>query len=138
MTIGLQTGSIFFEVGAPSFMHCFFSTIAYNLENSEWGSKFPYLMNDFYHKELLPENIEMAETELNIIYEALKSFPPNKVVWNIDDLSQSPPWGENIADTITDLSNYFITSDGKDLFEVLTKALNIAKQINKKITIGNF
>ncbi len=100
MVVGLQTGPIFFKIGTGSFLHCFFSTISYNLENSKGGSKFPYLMNDLYRKELTPENIEKAEIELNIIHTALKSFPPNKVIWDIEDLSQRPPWGNNIADRI--------------------------------------
>lgn len=138
MAVGLQTGPIFFRIGDAGFLHCFFSTITYNLENSQWGSKFPYLMNDLYHKGLSAENIDKAKMEIETIQMVFKTFPPDKVVWDIDDLSQRPPWDGNIAARITDLSNYFFTSDGKDIFEVFKKALNTAKEINKDIKIRSF
>lgn len=40
----------------------------------------------------------------------------SKVIWDIDDMTKMPPWGKNISKDITDLSNYFVTSDGKDFF----------------------
>ncbi len=138
MSVGLQTGPIFFRIGTGSFLHCFFSTIAGNLENSDWGSKFPCLMKELYYKELLPENIEKAQAELEVIHTAFQSFSPDKVIWDIEDLNQQPPWGNNIAAEITDLSNYFHTSDGKNLFDVFNKALDTAKQINKNIIIRSF
>ncbi len=56
----------------------------------------------------------------------LKLFSPSEVVWDIEDLSKQPPWGDDISSDIKDLSNYFVTSDGKDMFEVLFYALNEA------------
>ncbi len=44
-----------------------------------------------------------------------------------EDLQAKPPWGTNISPEITDLSNYFVTSDGRDLFEVLSEALQISR-----------
>ena len=45
-------------------------------------------------------------------------------MWDIEDISKQPPWGKNISSDITDLSNYFITSDGRDLISVILMALN--------------
>ncbi len=60
------------------------------------------------------------------MHEKLKLFSPSEVVWDIEDLSKQPPWGDDISSDIKDLSNYFVTSDGKDMFEVLFYALNEA------------
>ncbi len=49
---------------------------------------------------------------------------------NIDDLFKQPPWGKNISNDITNLSNYFVTSDGEDnsyrdmIFNALKKQKN--------------
>jgi hypothetical protein len=133
--VGLKVGPIFYKIGTGDFLHSFFSTIAYNLENKKWGSRFPLLMNDLYYKTLSVDKIDEALAELKTIQEELKEYSPSMVIWNIEDLSQLPPWGDNIADRITDLSNYFYTSDGEDLFTLIFKALEAAKSVNKDVNI---
>ena len=54
-----------------------------------------------------------------------------------EDLSLTPPWGNNISSDITDLSNYFVTSDGRDLISVLSEAMNEAKEMQCDIEIDN-
>lgn len=48
------------------------------------------------------------------------------MIWDIDDRSLTPPWGDNISDDITDLSNYFVTSEGEDFLSVFAAALDKA------------
>jgi hypothetical protein len=67
----------------------------------------------------------------------LKNYNPSQVIWDIEDLSKTPPWGDNISDEITDLSNYFVTSDGEDLITILKKALNRALKVKSDIEIEN-
>lgn len=62
-------------------------------------------------------------TELGIIKSELKALPVGKLIWDIQDRSKAPPWGSNIADTTTDLSNYFVTSTGRDLIDTLQEVL---------------
>lgn len=66
----------------------------------------------------------------------MQHISPEKVVWDIEDLSKQPPWGNNISEEITDLSNYFVTSSGEDLIIMLKDALDMAKElkISKIIT----
>lgn len=73
--------------------------------------------------------------ELKIIKQELSNLTPDKVIWDIDDLTKLPPWGDNIAETITDLSNYFVTSDGKQLLDVFENALQASIDIKKSIKI---
>jgi len=135
MAVGLQTGPIFYMIGTASFMHSFFSTIAYRLEDNKWGSKFPNLMNGLYNAEIEPEESKWVLGELEIIKQELAKLTPDKVIWDIDDLTKQPPWGDNIAKTITNLSNYFVTNDGKQLLDVFEKALNASIDIKKTIKI---
>lgn len=44
-------------------------------------------------------------------------------MWDLDDPSKQPPWGKNISREITDLSNYFITNEGKDFIILLLMRL---------------
>ena len=41
----------------------------------------------------------------------------------------------NISTEITDLSNYFVTSDGEDFITILLHALEKAKEMNVSIEI---
>lgn len=116
-------------------MHSFFSTVAYNLESSHWGSRFPVIMNELYQGKLAQENIDKAIVELGIIRKELQKFSPEKVVWDIEDLSKQPPWGRNICKDITDLSNYLVTSGGEDFLTVFSHALEKAKEVNAAIEI---
>ena len=57
------------------------------------------------------------------IREQLKAYSPCHVIWDIEDLQKKPPWGDNISEEITDLSNYFVTADGVQVFDRLISAL---------------
>lgn len=57
----------------------------------------------------------------------MKKFRSSEVVWDIDDLKVKPPWGDNISTEIKNLSEYFVTSEGEDLIDMMEKALMRAK-----------
>ena len=50
-------------------------------------------------------------------------------------MSKQPPWGNDISKDITDLSNYFVTSDGNDFLIVFEHALEKAKEVNAEMLI---
>lgn len=122
MAVGLKVGSIIDEIGSEDFLHAFFSTIAARLE-PRWGERFPMLMTRLYRSELSHEDASAALTELATIRSELARFKPDQVVWDIDDRSKLPPWGSRIAPAITNLSNYFVTSTGRDLIATLQEAI---------------
>jgi len=123
MTIGLKLGSITDEVGGQDFFHSFFSTVSYHLETNGWGSRFPFLLNKLYQGQLEGEDAYLALGELEIISSELKKHSPDTVIWDIENLKARPPWGDAISSEITDLSNYFVTSTGRDLIGVLKECL---------------
>lgn len=128
--VGFKVKYYWFQIGSEDFLFSFFSTVAYNLENQKWGTKFPVIMNELYLGELNSSRIPEAINELEQMKQGLAKCSPNKVIWNIQNLSAQPPWGTNISDDITDLSNYFVTSDGEDFITIFNHALLKAEELN--------
>lgn len=135
MAVGFSVDFYWFQIGTGDFLHSFFSTVAFNLENKKWGSRFPIIMNKLYQGKLEFEDVDKAIEELKVIQEELKAYGPEKVIWDIEDLSKQPPWGNKISKDITDLSNYFVTSDGEDFLSVFFRALEEAKEDSTSIEI---
>ena len=127
MTVGVKVGAIIDEVGAPSFFNCFFSTITGLLEGGRRGERFPFLAGKLYTGEIAAEDVQAALKELREIKEHLKKFDPSAVIWDLENTSAHPPWGNNISPDITNMSNYFVSSTGRDLFELLEEAFQAAQ-----------
>jgi hypothetical protein len=81
------------------------------------------------------QKCDKAIEEIMKIREMLKNFSPDQIVWDFEDLKAKPPWGDEISNSITSLSNYFCTSDGKDLFDVLLSAFREARRKKRKVII---
>ena len=118
-----------YGIGTSDFLYAFFSTVCGRLENGNWGSRFPYLMNELYWGSLSVEHLSAGAKELAQIKQELAQFTPDQVIWNIDDLTQQPPWGDDISEDVTDLSNYFYTSGGLDFLTMFSDALTKAQQL---------
>ena len=137
MAVGFKVKYYWYQVGHSDFLHSFFSTISYHLEQNGWGTEYPFLLNELYNGKLENKNIDSAINELETIKKKLQGFDPSQVIWDIEDLSKRPPWGDNISKDITSLSNYFITSEGEDLIDMLTKALEKGQKTNSDVYIEN-
>jgi hypothetical protein len=133
MGVGFKVKYYWYQIGTGDFLHSFFSTISYHLEPNGWGSKYPYLLKELYNGKLSYDKIPNALEEMNEIYSKLLEYKPSQVIWDIEDLTKQPPWGGNISKEITNLANYFVTSDGEDLFKILKNALQ--KALNLKVNI---
>lgn len=133
--VGFKVKFYWYSIGSGDFLHSFFSTIAYNLENAKWGSRFPLIMQELYQGHLPKEYIDDARSELAVISAELKDLPPDRVIWDIEDLSKQPPWGNDISEDITNLSNYFVTSDGEDFLTIFLHTLEKAKNVNEDVNI---
>ena len=96
-----------------------------------------YKRQELYQGTLDKDNVETAIVELKKIQLELQAFSPDKVIWDIDDLSKQPPWGKNISNDITNLSNYFVTSDGEDFITIFFNALEKAKKLQMDLTIDS-
>ena len=138
MSVGIKVGSIIDEIGTSDFLHSFFSTASSNLETNGWGSRFPHVMKTLYEGRVATEDISKTIEELKTIRTELAAFPPTTVVWDIGSPAALPPWGNNISPEITSLANYFVTSTGRDLFEVFLEALEAATQEGKVAEIVKY
>ena len=135
MSIGIKLGSIIDELGSPDFFNSFFSTIVGLLENNVRGSRYPVISLELYKGHIPIEKLEQAVVELKSIQHELSQHPPNAVIWDIEDLSLNPPWGDNISQEITSLSNYFVSSNGRDLFALISEVLSHAIDTKRPIDI---
>lgn len=135
MAVGFKVKYYWYQVGHNDFVHSFFSTISYHLEQNGWGTEFPYLLNDLYNGKLENKNIDSAINELEEIKKKLQNYSPSQVIWDIEDLFKRPPWGDNISKDITNLSNYFVTNEGEDLIGMLMKALEQGLKTNSDVYI---
>ena len=124
-----------YTIGTADFLHAFFSTVCGRLENGKWGSRFPHLMNELYQGVLPVKHLAAGTEELSQIKQELAQFAPDQVIWDIDDRSLTPPWGDNISDDITDLSKSFVPSEGEDFLSVFAAALDKAQQRNASLKI---
>jgi 2,3-bisphosphoglycerate-dependent phosphoglycerate mutase len=135
MGVGLHTQAKSYELGAASFFTSWFSTICVRLEKGSWGGRFPAIMNELYAGSLPADHIPEAMRELRIIQNEFGGFGADAIVWDHDDRTKQPPWGKNIAREVTSLANYFVTSDGKDLFLVIRNAFEEALRSGHAVTV---
>jgi 2,3-bisphosphoglycerate-dependent phosphoglycerate mutase len=119
MATGFRIDLLWYQIGDSDFVHAFFSTVCGNLEDGRWGSRFPIIMNELYHGRLEWEKVSQARNELKQIQNELSLHEPSDIIWDIENLSLLPPWGKNISEEITDLANYFVTSDGRNMISVI-------------------
>ena len=92
-------------------------------------------MNNLYWGDVPLEFVEKGIAELLSIQEEFKNFLPHEIIWDFEDLSLTPPWGTNIASHIIDLSQYFITSSGSDLFEVMLTSFRFALEHGQNVSV---
>ncbi|OZM73257.1 hypothetical protein CFN78_10355 [Amycolatopsis antarctica] len=136
MTVGLHAHDESAELGSASFVHAFFSTAAVRLEYSRWGSRFPAVMDSLYQGTLPADQVAQARRELRVVRAELGDFEPRHVVWDIEDRTAKPPWGDEVSPDVTSLGDYFITSDGEDLFEVMDDLLAHAEEHGTDVRIA--
>lgn len=124
MGVNLHTNHLSQELGSSSFLHSFFSTVAANLEPEGWGTRFPVLMNKLYQGRIPASESRQLMAELDIVESEFSKVSVSKAVWDIEDRTKSPPWGNEIAPHIKFLHQYFVTSNGRNIFEVLRECLD--------------
>ena len=136
MDVGLSVGDQRYEVGTSDFLNAFFSTVVVRLEGGQWGSEYPLLMNKLYMGEVDAADALKLQAELTEVRKRLEQFTPDLVVWDFENPSKRPPWGSNISSHIRSLAQYFWTSDGKDLFDVLINAAERSAASREAIVVG--
>jgi len=137
MAVGLSLGRIIDEIGSTDFFYAFFSTVSGRLEPEGWGSRFPIIMEKLYRGDLAQEDAGAALAEINRIVDELSHHSSNQIIWDYGDRSKMPPWGDKISSDITSLANYFVTSTGRDLIEVIKEVLIELKERGGTLRVVN-
>ena len=60
MAVGFKVKFYWYQIGHGDFLHSFFSSVAYHLENGDWGSRFPVIMNELYQGKIKCEDMDDA------------------------------------------------------------------------------
>lgn len=137
MVVGLKADFFWYSIGEPDFLHSFFSSVCINLENGRWGEKFPIVMKNLYSGQLAVEQISQASVELEQIEREFQVLSPDKVIWDANDLSKTPPWGDNISTDVKNLYDYYLTSSGDNIFTTFKNAFRDGLKENVPIEILN-
>jgi 2,3-bisphosphoglycerate-dependent phosphoglycerate mutase len=135
MGVSLVVKTNYYEVGSASFLNCFFSTVYFHLVQSQKENNYPKIFPEFFQGHLYCEDSQEVRGNILEIREKLKLYSPDKIIWDIYDLSTPPPWGNNISSQTTSLSNYFVIANGKDLFDVILAALAKSEELKADIYI---
>lgn len=125
-----------YPIGSGYLLDAFFSTVAVNLENNNWGSRFPIIMNELNRGVLDYKHAKDALNELLIIKNELKDIPIANVIWDIDDKTIKGPVGYLLNANAENLSNYFKTSENADFIELLEKVISISLNMKKDVMIN--
>ena len=118
MAVGFKVAFFCYQIGNGDFLHSFFSTVSYNLENGKWGSRFPTLMNELYQGTLDKDNVETAIVELKKIQLELQAFSPDKVVWDIDDMLMKAGFALSHSNKFDIIVEYFVERGNYNVFEI--------------------
>lgn len=117
MTIAFRHGAVITEIGIDVVLHSLLSTVAVRLEGGEWGSRFPLIMIKLYQDRLDALEADAALQELRQIQAGLARLEADKVIWDFNDLSRQPPWGDAVAPRIISMANYHPTNTGQCLLD---------------------
>lgn len=135
--ISLKVKYYLFQLGDEEFVRAFFHNINYHLNKGTLEGKFPKILNDLSNRKLRLKDVPDARKELQVIQDRFKAISYKDVIWDIDNLNTKPPWGDEISESITSLSNYFVTSNGEDIFKVIFEAFDKAIEVKWDVLLWN-
>lgn len=138
MTIVMRQGSVWTEIGPGGLFHSFMSTVAVHLEGGNWGTRFPLIMGKLYQGSLPSRDVEAAILEAQAIKNSLNKLGPDKVVWDINDLSLLPPWGTFVGPHIKSMAGYFVTTTGRNLVDEIVDNLESLKEFGGTLDIISY
>ena len=113
------------NIGTDLGLRELFYNIAFYLENNNWGSIYPIIMNNFYKGKVKKEDLKSAIKEMNEIKEKL-----NNIYEKIIDAPGTARVYMNINDSI---GNFF----EKEINKIL-ETLKLSKKHESNLYIGNY
>lgn len=135
MSVDIWVGRKQFNAGSSAFLKAFFSTVFLRLEGADWGTVYPAIMRELYTGRLTHERAKEALKELKQIRGKLSQLGPGEVVWDFENRDARPPWGDEINSEIRSMADYFVTSAGANLLDVLARAFEESQRTKKDVDI---
>lgn len=127
MTIAFRHGAVITEIGINVVLHSLLSTVAVRLEGGEWGARFPLIMIKLYQGRLDAPDADTALLELRQIRAGLATLAPAELIWDFNDLSQQPPWGDAVAPRTTSMADYHTTNASRNLLDEMLACVTALK-----------
>ncbi len=107
------------NIGNSEIWHSVYSTLM--VRTGEFIRKVPYAVEFFKSAGCSPEHCLETARQINLVRDKLSNFPPEEVVYDMNDRGKRAPWEGNISPVVTSCANFYTTADGKDLlFEVVS------------------
>ena len=113
MRIITSDGNKYINIGSAEVWKSLCSTIFVLLDDEKDGimKARSFLENN---KAEGVEGYEIAR-QFNLIRDKLSRFAPEKVIFDMNDMSVKAPWYGKLSPVVTSCANLFITADGEDL-----------------------
>ena len=124
-----------FNLGNDETVKGFFNSIAYHLENKEWGSVYPVIMNKFYSGKLEQKDINSAIKEIKEIKQRLSEIDFSQMVFSMDSAPEKKYLKEKIY---TSLDDIFINDDREKMTDMILKLLESVKGGKFPLYIGTY
>lgn len=120
--VGIKVDIYWYKLGRPAFVFSFFSTIVVRLENSQWGSRFPIIMNGAYQGLVDYKDLKALRREIKQVEEEMTSMGCEKYVWDCEVPSKRPD-PDYQAKAGMNLAECFMTKSGRTVFEIFHLAI---------------
>ncbi len=101
------------DIGSYEIWKCLYSTVAIRLDY--YADKIPLALAFLKTGRCIYQNANDIARQINLVRDALAAIPPEKAVYDADDITRNAPWFGNLSPVITSCNTMFTTADGKDL-----------------------
>ena len=132
--ICIKVGNIGLIIGGYQIMSALFYSIAHDLENREWGSKYPVIMNELYYGDMIEcDNLQQALAEIKEIKEEFKKLSPREMIMNYDDIIKVAPWEFEFIQEAQSLYDAMRSPDNCNIIDTIILALELGIKQNASV-----
>ena len=139
INVGFLVYTSWTEFGYSETLYSWFSTICYRLENREWGSRFPIVMNKLYYDEengVPYEDLDTFKAELVMIKNEFSKLSAKDAIWSFEaNILEVPANMPNINYKARDLVGFNINKRGKNILDIIFRKCESMQYFKKSCKI---
>ncbi|HEY6253757.1 MAG TPA: Imm70 family immunity protein [Candidatus Angelobacter sp.] len=125
------------QIAPDHVLRALFATISYRLEPHGWATRFPAVLDHLQQGSLDPNRAEQAITELGQIEAELRSLPPDRVVWSMDDLRVRNDSRQPVNHKAKNVFDYFVARDGTPLINKLREIVIECRRQGRTVKVDS-